>query len=255
MVKRQPCVVRVLFLYFLISFSPSSCLQQTVGNVLLSTASTAYPRMHNRAMNAVRHQEQGTEHGQAFLSQLLDLLLFVADVECASDGSVSYQDDQALDRDESLDTMDYDDALSKLKNLLLFVYGGGAQDKQPFEDRHVPHQRKRRRAQDNFGHSLLKHQASPTSERSVSLRWAHTLTSSKAHSPSTCQTMTSTLGWSLVENMDRKLERTYLRVNMHGLTAERENMATDFDGILGSIMSSIIDDRMDRESDSEPDKD
>ena len=42
---------------------------------------------------------------------------------------------------------------------------------------------------------------------------------------------------------------------MHGLTAERENMATDFDGILGSIMSSIIDDRMDRESDSEPGKD
>jgi hypothetical protein len=29
-------------------------------------------------------------------------------------------------------------------------------------------------------------------------------------------------------------------------------MATDFDGILDSIMSSIIDDRMDRESDSEP---
>jgi hypothetical protein len=77
--------VLVLFLYFIISFSPSSCLQQTVGNVLLSAA---YPRMHNRAMNAVRHQEQGTEHGQAFLNQLLDKLLFVDDVECASDGRV-----------------------------------------------------------------------------------------------------------------------------------------------------------------------
>lgn len=208
--------------------------------------------MHNRAMNAVRHQEEGTEHGQAFFSQLLDLLLFVTGVECASDGSVSYQDDQALDRDESLDTMDYDDALSKLRTLLLFVYGGGAQDTQPYEDRHVPHQRKRRRVQENFGQNLLKHQAS---ERSVSLRWAHTLTSSEAHSPSACQTMTSTLGWSLAENVARQLERTYLWVNMQGLTAERENMATDFDGILDSIMSSIIDDRMDRESDSEPGKD
>jgi hypothetical protein len=249
MVKRQVCVARALFLYFIIPFSPSSCLQQTVGNVLLSTASTAYPRMQNRAMNAVRHQEQGTEHGQAFLSQLLDLLLFVADVdsECASDGRVSYQDDQALDRDESLDTMDYDDALSKLRNLLLFVYGGGAQDTQPYEDRHVPHQRKRRHTQQNFRIA--------TSERSVSLRWAHTLTSSGAHSPSACQAMTSTLGWSLAENVARELARTYLRVNMHGLTAERENMATDFDGILDSIMSSIIDDRMDGESDSEPGKD
>jgi hypothetical protein len=67
--------------------------------------------------------------------------------------------------------------------------------------------------------------------------------------------MTSTLGWSLAENVARELARTYLRVNMHGLTAERENMATDFDGILDSIMSSIIDDRMDGESDSEPGKD
>jgi len=54
--------------------------------------------------------------------------------------------------------------------------------------------------------------------------------------------MTSTLGWSLAENVTRKTERTYLRVNMHGVTAERENMVTDFDGILDSIMSSIIDD-------------
>ena len=58
----------------------------------------------------------------------------------------------------------------------------------------------------------------------------------------------------VAENVGRELERTYLRVNMHGLTAERESMATDFDGILDS-MSSIIDDRMDRESDSEPGKD
>ena len=50
----------------------------------------------------------------------------------------------------------------------------------------------------------------------------------------------------VAENVVRELERTYLRVNMHGLTTERENMTTDFDGILDRIMSSIIDDRMDR---------
>ena len=35
------------------------------------------------------------------------MLLFEADVQCVSDGSVSHQDDQTLGRDESLDTMDY----------------------------------------------------------------------------------------------------------------------------------------------------
>ena len=102
----------------------------------------------------------GEEVDVLLQSKLQGLLLFVTDVQCASDGSISYQDEQALDRDESLDTMDYcknyDDSLWKWRNLLLLVYGGGAQDKQPYVDRQVPHQRKRRRAQEILDQSLLK---------------------------------------------------------------------------------------------------